>query len=68
MTYSYNDININIEVAGEGEPVLLLHGWGCSHQVFSHIQGVLAQGYKVYNFDFPGFGASNNNEWIQGGV
>ena len=66
MTYRYNDININIEVAGEGEPVLLLHGWGCSHQIFSHIQGVLAQGYKVYNFDFPGFGASDEPREVWG--
>lgn len=66
MVYKYRNINVNIEVAGEGEPVLLLHGWGCSHHIFKHIQGVLAQGYKVYNFDFPGFGASDEPEDVWG--
>ncbi len=66
MIYRYNDINVNIEVCGEGEPILLLHGWGCSHTIFSHIQQVLAQKYKVYNFDFPGFGASDEPTTVWG--
>lgn len=66
MKYKYNDLEINIEVEGEGEPVLLLHGWGCSHEIFSHIQSTLAQGYKVFNFDFPGFGASQEPREVWG--
>lgn len=59
MIFKYDNLNINIEVAGEGTPVLLLHGWGCNHQIFKQLQEVLAEKYKVYNFDFPGFGASD---------
>ncbi len=66
MTYKYNNININVEVAGEGNPILLLHGWGCSHKTFAHIQQVLAESHKVYNFDFPGFGASDEPEEVWG--
>ena len=58
MTFRYDNINININVAGEGEPVLLLHGWGCTGEIFKNIQSVLATAYKTYSFDFPGFGAS----------
>ncbi|MBQ8695771.1 MAG: hypothetical protein IJ513_09060 [Bacteroidaceae bacterium] len=57
MTFLYNNINVNINVAGEGEPVLLLHGWGCTGEIFKNIQSVLSTAYKTYSFDFPGFGA-----------
>lgn len=66
MIYRYGNLNINIEVAGEGEPVLLLHGWGCTGSVFAHIGQVLAQRYEVYNFDFPGFGASDEPDSVWG--
>ena len=66
MIYKYNNININVEVAGEGNPILLLHGWGCSHRTFAHIQQVLAQTHKVYNFDFPGFGNSQEPDTVWG--
>lgn len=58
MTFRYNNIDVNITVAGEGEPILLLHGWGCTGEIFKNIQAVLATSYKTYSFDFPGFGAS----------
>ena len=65
MTFRYNNIDVNINVVGEGEPVLLLHGWGCTNEIFKHIQAVLATEYKTYNFDFPGFGESDepNEVW-----
>ena len=66
MTFRYQNLNINIEVAGEGEPVFLLHGWGCSNAVFAHLQQLLSQTYKVYNFDFPGFGASDEPDTVWG--
>lgn len=66
MIYQYKNLNINIAVEGEGEPILLLHGWGCSHEIFKHIQSVLATKYKVFNFDFPGFGASQEPAEVWG--
>ena len=58
MTFRYNDININITRQGSGAPVFLLHGWGCTHTIFAALQEILSKKYRVYNFDFPGFGAS----------
>lgn len=58
MLFKYKDIDIFVEESGEGEPVLLLHGWGCTHDIFGPLQELLSKQYKVYNFDFPGFGAS----------
>ena len=51
---------------GSGAPVLLLHGWGCSNETFRHIQQVLSQSYTTYNFDFPGFGASDEPDTVWG--
>lgn len=66
MTYTYKDIKVNINVQGTGEPVLLLHGWGCSNEIFRSIQQVLSQSYTTYNFDFPGFGASDEPDTVWG--
>jgi pimeloyl-ACP methyl ester carboxylesterase len=66
MIYSYNDKKIYIETSGEGEPVLLLHGWGCTHEIFVALQQQLSCKYKVYNFDFPGFGASEEPDHVWG--
>ena len=46
--------------------MFLLHGWGCNHEIFKSIQTVLSAGYTTYNFDFPGFGASDEPDTIWG--
>ena len=66
MEYIYKDIKVNINCQGNGEPVFLLHGWGCSNEIFKDIQAVLATRYATYNFDFPGFGASEEPKEIWG--
>ena len=66
MTFRYDDIDINIIKQGEGEPIFLLHGWGCNGEIFKNIQSVLATAYKTYSFDFPGFGASDEPTEVWG--
>ena len=66
MEYIYKNIKVNINVQGEGSPILLLHGWGCSNEIFRDIQQVLSQNYTTYNFDFPGFGASDEPDTVWG--
>ena len=66
MIFRYNNHNIYIEEQGDGDPVLLLHGWGCTHEIFKALQQLLAQKYRVYNFDFPGFGASDEPSEVWG--
>ncbi len=51
---------------GSGAPIILLHGWGCSNEIFRNIQQVLSQSYTTYNFDFPGFGASDEPDTVWG--
>ena len=66
MTFQYNGININITKQGNGEPVFLLHGWGCTGEIFKHINDVLSTAYTTYSFDFPGFGASDEPGTVWG--
>lgn len=52
MNISYNDI-------GEGTPVLLLHGWGSSKEVYSGIIKTLSGRCRLVALDFPGCGNSD---------
>jgi pimeloyl-ACP methyl ester carboxylesterase len=47
-------------VAGEGPPVLFLHGWGLNHRSYRHALGRLARsGLRVYAPAMPGFGGTD---------
>ncbi|OQX97744.1 MAG: hypothetical protein B6I20_12010 [Bacteroidetes bacterium 4572_117] len=59
-------ININYKVEGEGENVILLHGWGCDLNIFEKIQSKLSEKNKTYAIDFPGFGKSDEPNEIWG--
>jgi len=50
---------------GKGQPFLLLHGWGCSANIFNDLQIELAKSFKVFAVNFPGFGGSDEpkNVW-----
>lgn len=43
---------------GEGQDVILLHGWGQNMEMMEQIEKHLASTFSVYNLDFPGFGES----------
>jgi len=54
-----NGLDINYKVAGKGQPVLILHGWGGSSGSWVEVQKILSRkGYLVIIPDFPGFGRS----------
>ncbi|GMT42763.1 MAG: alpha/beta hydrolase [bacterium] len=46
------------EQAGSGTPLLLLHGWSASVEVFRRLFSMLAKNRTVRAVDFPGFGLS----------
>lgn len=50
------DLNVSYEIAGEGNPLLLLHGGGARALSFEDMVPILAKQFKVYTFDQRGFG------------
>lgn len=59
MRLTAKGVEIHYEQAGEaGNPVLLLHGWGCSIRHFEPIARDLARDHRVTVIDFPGHGES----------
>lgn len=59
FTIDVNGVTLNYEVAGEGKPVVLVHGNGGRHQVFSvEIKQLVDAGYEVYAVDSRGQGAN----------
>jgi len=55
-----NGLNLNVVIEGEGEPVLLVHGFPDSNYLWRGVIPKLTQaGYKVIAPDQRGFGASD---------
>lgn len=52
-------IKINYEIKGEGEAVVLLHGWGANITLFANLIELVSKKYKVIALDMPGFGKSS---------
>ena len=44
---------------GEGQAILLLHGWGSGANVFVDLQTALSKSFKVFALNFPGFSGSD---------
>ena len=54
-----NGISLYVEEHGEGDPVLLLHGWPDSARLWRHqVPFLAAHGYRVITPDLRGFGRS----------
>ncbi|MDE6130242.1 MAG: alpha/beta hydrolase [Muribaculaceae bacterium] len=53
-------------VSGEGNPMILMHGWGCNADTLASVEKTAAESHKVYNIDFPGFGKSPEPEQVWG--
>lgn len=48
----------HVECSGEGQGVVLLHGWGQNCSMMRLVQRELEDRYRVVNLDLPGFGDS----------
>ncbi len=53
------DLRLHYLAAGEGDPVLLLHGWPTSSHLWRNVIGPIAKNYRVIALDLPGFGQSD---------
>lgn len=59
MQVKIQDWNIDYETIGQGNPVILLHGWLCDRETMRPIANSLSQNFKVYLVDMVGFGKSD---------
>jgi len=59
LNINIDNININYNLDGDGEYVVLLHGWGSSIKLFEGMTNILKTKYKVLAPDMPGFGDSD---------
>ncbi|MCH5246526.1 MAG: alpha/beta hydrolase [Muribaculaceae bacterium] len=65
--YEYDGGILCYEIAGEGNPLLLMHGWGCDRSTVRSIaETAVKNGYRVFNIDFPGFGESTEPSEVWG--
>ena len=54
-----NGIQMHYVIGGQGDPVVLLHGWPQSWYEWRHIMPALAKNYTVAAPDIRGFGDSS---------
>lgn len=51
-----DDISVNYIDQGQGDVILLLHGWGANITLYQGIISTLVQNHRVIALDMPGFG------------
>lgn len=65
MQIYFDKTKVHYEIFGKGEPLVFLHGWGCSGNIFLPFADYFAEKFKVVLIDFPPFGKSQEpkNVW-----
>ncbi len=60
MNINIDGYNISYKIRGNGEKtVVILQGWGTHHGMYDTVADTICEKYKVVQFDFPGFGESD---------
>lgn len=59
MFIDIDGLKIHYHQAGKGKPIVLLHGWGTSLDLFEAMENYLLPNFQVISLDFPGFGKSD---------
>ncbi|MDW8326894.1 MAG: alpha/beta hydrolase [Anaerolineales bacterium] len=57
-----NGIHIHFNVEGHGPDVLLIHGWSSSRRMWDRVSAALADRFRCWALDLPGFGESDKPE------
>jgi len=53
-----DSVKLHAVIKGEGQPLIMIHGFSSSSHTFSHLIEPLSKKYKVYAIDLKGFGES----------
>jgi pimeloyl-ACP methyl ester carboxylesterase len=59
MFYNYHDGKIRYSVSGEGSPVVLLHGYLESSEIWNGFGEKMSENFRVIAIDLPGHGKSD---------
>jgi pimeloyl-ACP methyl ester carboxylesterase len=59
QAFDHNGIKINYYEAGQGPPVILLHGFGACTYTWRYLAPALAQDHRVLALDLKGYGLSD---------
>ena len=65
-SYKYGDIELRYSVEGEGDTIILMHGWGCDRTIWANTVPLLKNHYRVVSIDFAGFGLSDEPTTVWG--
>jgi len=57
--FEYRGISIHYEDQGQGQPLILLHGYGASTYSWRHVLPYFSKSYRVIAIDLKGFGLSD---------
>lgn len=69
MEYKLDDLTMYYEVYGEGQPVLILHGWPADHNMMvTALEPIFRerQGWQRVYVDLPGMGQTTGGSWLAG--
>jgi pimeloyl-ACP methyl ester carboxylesterase len=58
-TFDYQGVKINYYEAGQGPPIILLHGFGACSYTWRHLIPPLAAEHRVFTMDLKGHGLSD---------
>jgi len=59
MQITIDNLNINFQVYGSGQAIVVLHGWGDRSDNWYAFAQSLSSKYQVFLIDLPGFGGSD---------
>jgi pimeloyl-ACP methyl ester carboxylesterase len=57
-TMTVNGAQVFYKIEGSGQPLLLIHGYPLSGELFKNNRSVLSKNFQVITIDLPGFGKS----------
>ena len=63
MFKKIRNVKINYKQYGEGEDVVLLHGWGQNIEMMNPLGNYLKDNHRVTIIDLPGFGVSSEPDY-----
>ena len=64
--YTYDGIELAYSIEGEGDTIILLHGWGCDRNIWKTTREMLIDHFRVLSIDFAGFGLSHEPNTVWG--